>query len=165
MQEHNAGEERARRLETAVEGLLQRVEGLDGDAAYQEPGGGEWSVMKALAHVAEILPYWSRQARAVADGERGGQPFGRTHEDPDRIAAVEEHAHDPLDEVLPRLRSGLAEAAMALRAIPPEGWVRRGLHSRRGAMTVEQIVDLFLIEHVEEHAGQVQAVMDSLSGY
>ena len=164
MQEHHAGEERARRLESAAEGLLQRLEGLEGDAVYQEPGEGEWSVMKALAHVAEILPYWSRQAQAVAEGE-GGQPFGRTHEDPDRIAAVEEHAHDSLDEVLHRLRAGLGEATATLRAIPPDGWARTGRHSRRGEMTVEEIVDLFLIEHVEEHAGQVQAVMDSLSGY
>lgn len=164
MQEHTTGEERARRLETVVEGLLERLEGLDGDAVYQEPGEGEWSVMKALAHVAEILPYWAGQARDVAEGD-AKQPFGRTHEDPDRIAAVEEHARDPLDEVLPRLRSGLAEAAATLRAIPADGWTRTGRHARRGEMTVAQIVDLFLIEHVDEHAKQVQAVMDSLGGY
>ena len=158
------GEERAARLEAAVQGLLRRIDGVSGDALYQEPGEGEWSVMKVLAHVAEVLPYWARQAREVAAREQDDRPFGRTADDPDRVAAVEQHAHDPLDAVMPRLRTGLAEATATLRAIPREGWARTAHHARRGEMTVEQIVDQLLIAHVEEHAEQVQTVLDSLKG-
>ena len=160
-----SGDERARRLEAAVEPLLRRAEGLGPELLYRAPSGGEWSVMKVLAHVAEVLPYWARRAREVAAREQDDRPFGRTADDPDRVAAVEQHAHDPLDAVMPRLHAGLAEATTTLRAIPREGWARTAHHARRGEMTVEQIVDQFLIAHVEEHAEQVQTVMDSLKGY
>jgi uncharacterized damage-inducible protein DinB len=162
MSDRGPGEERARRLETAVEGLRRRVECLGAEVLYREPAEGEWSAMAALAHVAEILPYWSRQAREVAARDRDNQPFGRTHEDPDRIAAVEQHAHDRLDEVLPRLAAGLEEAAATLRAIPPEGWARTARHARRGEMTVEQAVDGFLVAHVEEHVQQIEATLRAL---
>ena len=159
MDESTLGEERARWLEDAVEGLIGRVERLGADHLYQGPGPGEWSAMQVLAHVAEAVPYWARQARMVASRSEDDLPFGRTHDDTDRIAAVERHAHDPLDEVLPRLRTGLAEAVATLRAIPAEGWSRVGRHARRGEMTVQQIVDQFLVSHVEEHALQIEAAL------
>jgi uncharacterized damage-inducible protein DinB len=162
MGDHGPGEERARRLEATVEALRRRVEGLGAEVLYREPAEGEWSAMATLAHVAEVLPYWARQAREVAARDRNGQPFGRTHEDPDRIAAVERHAHDRLDEVLPRLSAGLREATATLRAIPPEGWARTARHARRGEMTVEQAVDGFLVAHVEEHAEQIEATLRAL---
>ena len=163
--EQAPGEVRAQQLEAAVQGILQQIEGLGQATLYQEPDEGEWSVMKILAHVAELIPYWTRQAQDVATRAENNQPFGRTHEDSDRIAAVEEHAHDSLEDVLPRIRSGLAEATAALRALPPEGWKRTARHARRGEMTVEQIVDQFLLEHIDEHSEQMRAVRDSLTSY
>ena len=158
MEEPRRGAEWARRLEDAVEGLIGRVERLGTHRLYREPSPGEWSAMQVLAHVTEAVPYWARQARMVASRSEDDLPFGRTHDDTDRIAAVERHAHDPLDEVLPRLRTGLVEAVATLRAIPAEGWSRVGRHARRGEMTVEQLVDQFLVSHVEEHAQQLAAL-------
>ena len=159
MSEQAPGEERARRLEAAVEPVIRRVEALDEEWLYREPGPDDWSVMEVLAHLAELLPYWARQARDVATRERGDEPFGRTHEDPDRIAAVEGHARDPLEAVLPRIRAGLAEATSTLRALPPDRWARTARHARRGQMTVEQIVDQFLVAHAEEHAEQIEVII------
>ena len=43
--------------------------------------------MSTLAHLAELLPYWARQAQLL---ERApGTKFGRTHADPDRLSAIE----------------------------------------------------------------------------
>jgi uncharacterized damage-inducible protein DinB len=158
------GEERARRLEETVRRLLRRVERLGADDLYREPGPGEWSAMQVMAHMAEAMPYWARQARLVASRPDHGQPFGRTAEDPDRIAAVEQHAHDALEEMLARLRSGLAQAVATLRAIPLEGWTRVGRHAHRGEMTVEQLVARFLVSHMEEHAQQVEAALALSTG-
>lgn len=157
------GEERARRLEELVARLRQQVEGLSREALYAEPGEGAWSVMKVLAHVSEILSYWSRQAQVVAARDQNSQPFGRTPEDPDRIAAVEAHAHDALDGMLARLGEALAGATAILSAIPAGGWARTARHARRGEMTVEQIVDQFLVEHVQEHTQQVESVQVALT--
>src|SRR3712207_6766717 len=108
------GEPRARRLEEGVREILRRVEGVDQAALYQAPGQDDWSAMKILAHLAEMLPYWARQASEVAARERDNEPYGRTHDDPERIGAVERHANDTLETTLQRLRDGLAEAATTI---------------------------------------------------
>ena len=159
MTQQAPGEERARRLEAAAEPIIRRAEGLSEEVLYRVPAEGDWSAMMVLAHVAEILPYWARQAKEVAARERDNEPYGRTHDDPDRIAAVEQHARDRLADVLPRLRAGLAEATAILRAIPPERWTRTGRHARRGEMSVARIVDEFLLEHLEEHRRQLEATI------
>jgi hypothetical protein len=115
--------------------------------------------MKTLVHLAEVLPYWPRQIEDVVSRERDDQPFGRTHEDPDRIAAVERHAHDRLDEVLPRLRDGLTETTTLLRNLPAAAWTRTARHARRGTLTVEEIVDQFLLDHTEEHLNQIRNLL------
>jgi hypothetical protein len=158
MTEH-PGEARARRLEAAAAPLLLRAEQLDEARLYRAPADGEWTPMQILAHVAEMLPYWSQQAREVASRPRDDEPFGRTHADPDRVAAVEQHANDRLADALPRLQAGLAEALSTLRTIPADGWSRSAHHANRGEMDLEQIVDFFLLEHLEDHARQLDAAV------
>lgn len=148
--------ERAAALARAVDDLARSAERVDRRALYARPGAEDWSVMACLVHAAEFLPYWARQAREVASRERSGEPFGRTHDDPERVAAVERGRDDRLADVLPRLRAAAAEAVELLGAIPDERWSRSGRHARRGEMTVAEIVDRFLIEHVAEHARQAR---------
>ncbi len=114
--------------------------------------------MKILAHVAEFVPYWADQALTLASGPEGAA-FGRTHDDPQRIAAVTEHATDALDTAIDRVERGLARAATVLAAIPSDGWTRKGRHSRRGEMSVAEIVESFMLGHLEEHAHQLDAVV------
>jgi uncharacterized damage-inducible protein DinB len=153
-------EERIHRIETSVQQLISVIERLPADVLYREPQPGEWPVMSTLAHLQELLPYWAHQALGVVNAPE--QPFGRTHEDPDRIGAVREHGHDSLDAIVPRIRSSLDECLSTLRSLPAEGWSVVGHSPSRGTMTVEQIVDAFLVLHVEEHAAQTQATLSAL---
>jgi hypothetical protein len=82
-------EDRIARLERGIKGLIARLEGLPDQALYQAPAAGEWPVMSTLAHVAEMLPYWAHQCERVA--RTPGAAFGRTHDDPGRLAAIAEH--------------------------------------------------------------------------
>jgi uncharacterized damage-inducible protein DinB len=154
-------EERIQRLEASVQRLLQDVERLPADVLYREPRAGEWSVMSTLAHVAEILPYWAHQAEKIA--REPGAPFGRTHEDADRIAAVERHSRDALDATVARIRARLDESIKALRALPAEAWATAGQHPSRGSMSIDEIIDRFLVNHVQEHAAQVNAAVTALA--
>ncbi len=147
-------------LETTVRTLLERVRGLPDEKLYAA-AGEEWSVMKVLAHAAELLPYWARQAVDVAAREENGRPFGRTHDDPDRIDAVEGHARDRLEDVVPRIQAGLDETLRLLRGIPASGWARTAHHARRGEMSVEQIVDQFLVDHLDEHLVQADRAIQA----
>ena len=158
-----AGEERAARLEAAVATLLERIQGLEGTLLHEEPTEGTWSVMKILGHVSEVLPYWSRVAAEVA--EKPGGTVGRPEDDPDRMAAVERFTDTTLDEVLPTIQTGLAEATARLRAMPADGWGQTARHASYGEVTAGQIIDRFLIGHIEGHTRQVQDVMDSLISY
>lgn len=158
------GDSRSERLGEAVQPVLLQAERLHGDELYQAPHEGDWSPMRILAHIAELVPYWARQAAELARRDQDDLPFGRTADDPDRIAAVEDHHADGLDEALSRLRSGLAEAVVVLRALPEAGWSRTGRHPRRGQMTVQQVVDDFLLDHLDEHAAQLDRTIRALRG-
>jgi len=155
-------QERIERLERSVNQLILEIERLPADVLYRPPSEGEWPVMSTLAHLAELLPYWARQATGIA--ARPGEPFGRTHDDPDRIGAVKEHGQDSLDTAVKRIRASLAECVHVLRALPAEAWSRAGQHAIRGPMTIEQLVDAFLVNHAEEHAVQIEASVKSLAG-
>jgi hypothetical protein len=157
MSESNPGAARAQRVAEVVEPFRTYFASLDRASLYQRPAPEEWSPMMVAAHVAEILIYWSEQAREVAARASDGEPFGRTHEDPDRIAAVENHAEDAPETTLARLDEGLATATATLRGLSPQAWRRTARHARRGEMTIAQFVDLFLIDHVLEHTAQLQA--------
>jgi len=153
-------EEHIARLERSVEGLLRDIERLPADVLYREPREGEWPVMSTLAHLVELMPYWAHQAAEVA--RLPDKPYGRTHEDPVRLGAIEEHGHDSLDETVPRIRAALVECVATLRAIPADAWGAIGHHPTRGSKTVDQIVDTFVVRHAEEHAAQTQATLEAL---
>jgi hypothetical protein len=157
--ESNESDQFASRLERVVESVVQKVRGRSSEALHRQPSPGEWSVMMALGHVSEVLPYWSQQATRVAMSDRDDEPIGRALDDPDRLGAVERHADGRVEDVLPLLRDGLAEAMHSLRNLPADRWSRTALHPRLGPITVEYIVEHFLVSHVEEHLSQIDATL------
>lgn len=148
-------------LRQAVEALLGLAEGIPSERLYAAPGGDDWSLMQVLAHVTEFLPYWASQAREVAARTRDNQPFGRTHDDPDRIKAVEDQARASLATMRDMLNTSLATCTALLEAIPADGWQRTGRHARRGEMSVAQFVDDFLVSHLDEHLAQAEALVQA----
>jgi uncharacterized damage-inducible protein DinB len=153
-------QEQISRIQATVQQLLGEIERLPAEVLYREPTPGEWPVMSTLAHLAELLPYWAHQAAEVAASP--GRPFGRTHDDPGRLGAIEQHGHDAMDAIVPRMRQALAECLDTLRAIPEAGWQAVGHHPTRGPMSVEQLVQTFLASHAREHAAQIQETLRAL---
>ena len=145
----------AQRLERAVEALIRATESL-GPELYQLPGDGEWSAMQNLAHVTELVPFWSQRVREVADGLRADRPFGRSPEEWDqRSAAVQDHAADDLQTMIASLRSALTTATVALRAIPEDGWTRSSeLEPGEPRQTAADIFEQRIVGHVEAHLRQ-----------
>lgn len=151
------GEAEARRLEASMNRLFDEIRSWQQSDLYVSPAAGEWTAMENLAHLVEIQPYWAREVRKVI--AQPGQPFGRTMEDPDRIAAVERGSGERLEEVVPRLRASMEEAVATLRSLDDQDWTKTGIHSRRGEMDLAAIVEFFLVGHVEEHVDQaIQAI-------
>ena len=136
--------------------------GLPGGLTEPDEGGEErWDAGQVWAHLAEFVPYWSGELRKVVDAT-GDEPvpFGRTKADPERIAIIERDRNVPVDVLLHRLTGQIDGLGETLASLPAAAWDRRGLHSRLGEMTMPQIVERFLVGHLEEHADQ----LDRLAG-
>ena len=128
----------------AAAGRVRAAAPLLPDEALTDPDpntGERWDRGQLLAHVAEMLPYWAHQVELVAAGDQVA--FGRVASDAERLAAIErDRREDPA-----RLLDRLDDAALA----------RTGRHQTLGEMTAAAIVDRFLVDHLEEHADQLEA--------
>ncbi len=111
------------------------------------------------AHLAEFPPYWVGEARKVIAAPAGPPvPFGRLHDDPGRIAAIEHDRLLPPDELWQRVRAGIAQARDYAAGLTLADRARAGEHPRRGMVTVAFILDQFVANHLEEHAAQLEGL-------
>jgi hypothetical protein len=155
--------------QTQVEDLIQMLEDVEGrlieDAAGPAPtgltdpdeGGTErWEAAQVWAHMAEFVAYWQAQLEHVVDSYRGEPvPFGRTKEDAARIEGIETGRSVPIAVLMERVHDGIEATRRYLPTLSAAQWRSVGLHPRRGEMTVPQIVEKFTIDHLEEHADQL----------
>ena len=128
-----------------------------------DPGASErWEAGQVWAHLAEFPGYWLDQVRHIlvarADAGAGPIPFGRTKDDPGRLAAIERERRTDPAELLRRVIAQLAELTTTLGALEDEAWAARGLHPRRGEMPLPEIVERFILGHLEEHADQLDGL-------
>jgi DinB family protein len=149
--------DRSSRLRTAAERIRATVPKVPDDARTSaDPETGEqWDRGQVLAHVAEILPYWSEQIELVVE-RGGGVPFGRVKSDPERNAAIERDRLVDTAELLRRMDQGLLGVLALLDRLDERALERTGTHERIGEMTAAAIADRFLVEHLEEHAEQLE---------
>lgn len=125
-----------------------------------DPGSAErWEAGQVWAHLAEFPGYWLAQARRVASRPTNEPiPFGRVKTDAARLEAIERDRHEDPRALLERVRTSLAEVTDAVRSFGDEDWTVKGQHPTRGVMTVRSIVEDFIVDHLEEHADQLDAL-------
>lgn len=128
-----------------------------------EPDSGErWEAGQVWAHLAEFPAYWLDQVESVLERARGGEqgpiPFGRTKTDLSRIAAIERDRAASREMLLDRTRDGIARAREAIRSLPAEAWETAARHPTRGELKAGAILRQFVVEHLEEHAAQLDSL-------
>jgi hypothetical protein len=125
-----------------------------------DPDGEErWEAGQVWAHLAEFPAYWLAQAqRVISLPTNEPVPFGRVKTDAGRVGAIERDRHTDPHALLARVRSALSEVTDTARSLPPEAWTRRGQHPVRGEMTVQQMFERFIANHLEEHADQLDGL-------
>lgn len=153
------GEVQARRLEIAcaqLVTLLSQPENAGRLRAHE--GETEWSAMQVLGHVTEMIPYWLGQCQMLI---LAGIPplFGRTPDAPERLAGPERGATAEVGALLGVLNEEVQAAARIIRGMTPAERDKRGRHVRRGEMRVEDVVELHVVAHVEEHLAQVRVTL------
>jgi hypothetical protein len=100
-----------------------------------------------------MLPYWAQQAELVAAGRQ--VEFGRVKSDPDRVAAIERDRREDPDRLLARVDEGVAVVLALLERLDDRALAATAHHQTLGDMTVGELVDRFLVAHLEEHADQL----------
>ena len=146
---------RAERLLAAAGRIRASASVLPDDALTDpDPESGErWDQGQVLAHVAEMLPYWAEQAELIVAGRQ--TEFGRVRSDPGRIGAIERDRRQDPARLLTRVDEGVAVVLALLERLDDRALAATGHHQTLGDMTVAQLVDRFLVDHLEEHADQL----------
>jgi threonine dehydratase len=131
--------------------------------ADPDPGASErWEAGQVWAHLAEFPTYWLEQIRAIlaAPAAAAGAPvpFGRMKTDASRTDPIERERRTAPDVLLKRVRADIEELSTAFAALPDEAWRVTAMHPTLGEMSVQAIVDRFVLSHLEEHADQLDGL-------
>lgn len=156
----NPAEAQAQRLGSVFEQLAVLLRQPDVVQRLRKPASEtEWSAMQILGHMIEMIPYWLTHGRVLI--ATSGQPpqFGRSLDAPERLEGVERGAVGDPNEMMQLLREEMRAAMSAIRSMSPAERNKKGVHIRRGEMTVADIIEVFIVSHAEDHLAQVQATL------
>jgi DinB superfamily len=119
-----------------------------------------WGPSEVLAHVAEMLPFWLGEVERILAASTGPAPFGRLITNELRIATIERDRTLPARELFDRIESGIGRLDRRLSELSPAEAGRTGVHATQGQMTLPEVTERFVVNHLEEHAAQLR---DALS--
>lgn len=159
----HALENRLEASRAALAGLREAVDRREPwplSQAYGVEPESDWGPKEVLAHVAEMVPYWLGQIDAVLAAPVDAVSFGRVATDPDRIDRIGRDRTLPAGELFDRIDRAVADAAALQGRLDSAARARRGTHSRLGEMTIEGIVERFIVGHLEEHVRQLEEILE-----
>jgi hypothetical protein len=148
----------SRRLRAVREALAATpLVGPGEPGAPDESTGERWDRSNVLGHLAEMLPYWTSQIRAVIGGAgevgRGEAGYARRRQGIDS-------GHVQTEEALrSEIDAGIEGLAQLLAQLREEDLDRPVLHrTRDGERTIElrEVIEILLVGHLEEHLRQLQ---------
>ncbi len=128
-------------------GLLRRaVAGMTRDQLHARPIPGQWSTQEVVCHLADFEPlYAERMKRVIALPDPA-----LLNADPELFAARLAYDRREVEEELGCVELTRKSMARILRALGPEDFQRRGLHSRDGALTLENLLQR-ITAHIPHH--------------
>ena len=149
------------RLRARVEAVRRQYGALD-IAGWGEPGpidaetGERWDRGNVLGHVAEMLPFWTAQVRAVLGG---GVDVGRGEEGwAQRRAGIDDLRQEGEEALLRRIDDGLGGLLAVLADMRDADLDRRiVLHLGPDRESdVRSLLGMVLVGHAEEHLRQLE---------
>jgi hypothetical protein len=124
-----------------------------------------WGPPEVLAHVGEMLPYWLGEIERILDPHEqaaAGQqpvPFGRVEGDSLRVGLIGRDRSFPVRELVDRIEASANRVAGRLESLTDDDAARRGLHPTRGSMAVSDMLEPFLVGHIEGHVRQLRGIL------
>lgn len=149
------------RFELIEQRLAEHAEGpTPTELTDPDEGGTErWEAAQVWAHMGEFVGYWQAQLEKVVDNYTGTPvPFGRLKDDEGRIGGIEEGRHTPIRVLMEQLHDEISVTRRYLPTLTDEHWQSVGLHPTRGELQPARMVEIFLLDHLEEHADQLDSL-------
>ena len=143
------------KLQAAAPAKLARLlKGVTPARARKRPAPGKWSIAEIVAHIADTELVGGYRIRAIL-GAPGGPILGF---DQDAWAAALHYEKRDLRQSFEQYRF-LRQANLALlKTLTPEQWKHHGMHSERGAETVETVARM-IAGHDLNHFQQIERIL------
>lgn len=154
--------DRLTRASAAFEAFRPAVEAGDPwplSPAYGTEPESDWGPKEVLAHAAEMLGFWPAEIDKILAGGPEPVPFGRVSTDPGRIESIGRDRELPTAELFERVAAESSRLVTRIGSLSASDAARLGLHPRLGDMTVGQIVERFLVGHLEDHVEQLRGIL------
>ena len=126
--------------------LRHAVAGLSPEELTARPGPGDWSILELVIHLTDSDCIAIDRMKRMLTEDNPPLLYADETAYVRRLASHEQS----LEDALTLFEVGRRQFARVLRALPDEAFDRRGIHNRRGALTVGGSVKDY-IEHVDHH--------------
>ncbi len=130
--------------------LRRAVGDLSPEHLRARPVPGKWSTLEVVCHLVDSEQAWCHRMKRVIAEER---PLLIGY-DESRFTATLPYHDANLEEELNLLEAMRRQMARTLRAQPEAAWSRIGVHSERGLITLEEMLQAE-VEHVPHHLAQI----------
>lgn len=126
--------------------LRQAVSGLTQEDLKARPGPGDWSILENVVHLADSDAISIDRMKRMLSEDNPTLLYADETAYVDRL-----FTHDQsLEDSLIALEVGRRQFARVLRKLPDDAFERQGIHNRRGAVRVGEMVKDY-VEHVDHH--------------
>lgn len=126
--------------------LRQAVAGMTREQLLARPVVGKWSTLEVVCHLADFDPIIADRIKRVI-----------THDKPTLLGADENlfaaklaYQERDLEEELTIIEKTRSQMGRILRTLPSEAMQRVGVHSERGELTLERLLQL-ATNHIPHH--------------
>jgi organic hydroperoxide reductase OsmC/OhrA len=134
--QRNAFEPLIADYEKCVDEIRQAIDGLTIDELRARPIEGKWSTLEVVCHLADTEVYFTDRIERVIAIDNPLLMGVDERPYPERIGFQEQ----PIEEELELLTILRRRTARILRRQPEEAWLRTGVHSGAGLVTLEGLI-------------------------
>jgi uncharacterized damage-inducible protein DinB len=137
--------------------VRRMVSDLSVEQLKARPLPGRWSTLEVVCHLVDSEQAWCHRMKRVIAEDR---PLIIGYDETRFTQALEYHEHD-LEEELQLLETMRTQLARVLRGLGSEAWSRTCVHSERGLMTLEEMLQTET-DHIPHHIQHIVQKRDAL---
>lgn len=129
-----------------VQQLKDSVKGLTREQLQARPIAGKWSTLEVVAHIADFEPVYADRFQRVAALKK---PLLLAADENDLLARLDYQNRD-IEQELQFIEVIRTRMAALLSRLPAEAFTRQGVHSEKGLVTLEQLLQS-AVNHIPHH--------------